>query len=196
MRPLVMDFSGDTAALNQSFEYMFGKAFLVAPITEPDIYEWDVYLPESTSWYDFWSGEHYAGGQTIKTAAPLDKIPLYVKAGSILPMGRLIQYAGQKPADTLEIRIYQGANNAFTLYEDENDNYNYEKGIYSTISFAWNDMKKTLTIADRKGSFPGMPYERNFNIVVVDKNKGTGMDIIEKYDRVVTYMGKKVVVKL
>ncbi len=182
MRPLVMDFNGDTTALNRSFEYLFGKAFLVAPITEPNISEWDVYLPESTSWYDFWSGEQYAGVQTIKTSSPLDKIPLYVKAGTILPMGRFIQYAGQKPADTLEIRIYQGANGAFTLYEDENDNYNYENGIYSTISFSWNDVKKTLTISDRMGSFPEMPDERKFNIVLVSKNKGTGMDAIEKYD--------------
>jgi alpha-D-xyloside xylohydrolase len=153
-------------------------------------------LPNGAEWFDFWTGEKLKGGQTIKKETPIDILPLYVKAGSILPFGPKVQYATEKKWDNIEIRIYEGINGEFTLYEDENDNYNYEKGIYSTISFVWNDMKKTLTIADRKGSFPGMPYERNFNIVIVGQNKGTGMDIIEKYDRVVTYMGKKVVVKL
>jgi alpha-D-xyloside xylohydrolase len=196
MRPLVMDFKDDTAALNSSFEYMFGKALLVSPITEPDITEWNVYLPNAASWYDFWTGNRVNGGQIVKTAASLNTIPLYVKAGSILPIGPKVQYATEKKWDNLEIRIYDGANGEFTLYEDENDNYNYEKGIYSTITFNWDNAKKTLTISDRKGSFPGMLAERGFKIVRVGKNKGTGMDVIEKYDKAITYKGKKVAVKL
>jgi alpha-D-xyloside xylohydrolase len=207
MRALVMDFDKDKQALDINDEYLFGKSILVCPVTDA-MYSKDMkedfgtvkarelYLPNGAEWFDFWTGEKLKGGQTIKKETPIDILPLYVKAGSILPFGPKVQYATEKKWDNIEIRIYEGINGEFTLYEDENDNYNYEKGIYSTISFVWNDMKKTLTIADRKGSFPGMPYERNFNIVIVGKNKGTGMDIIEKYDRVVTYMGKKVVVKL
>lgn len=196
MRPLVMNFNGDTSALNQHFEYMFGKALLVAPVTEPKVNEWNVYLPKSTAWYDFWTGKRFDGGRTIKTAATLDKIPLFVKAGSIIPMGKFIQFAGQKTADTLEIRIYKGADGRFDLYEDEGDNYNYEKGIYSLITFNWDDAKKTLTISDRKGTFPGMPKERTFLIVLVDTTKGTSIEISEKSDKVFHYTGEISVIKL
>jgi len=190
-----MDFNVDTSALNQPFEYMFGKALLVAPVTEPNVNEWNVYLPKSTAWYDFWTGKRFDGGQTIKTAVPLDKIPLFVKAGSIIPMGPFIQYSTER-SDPIEIRIYPGANGEFTLYEDENDNYNYEKGLYSTITFSWNDSKRVLTISDRKGSFPGMLAEHKFNIVRVGKNKGIGINSVETFDKKVTYKGKKVTVKL
>jgi alpha-D-xyloside xylohydrolase len=195
MRPLVMDFKGDTVALNRQFEYMFGRAFLVAPITEPKVNEWNVYLPKSAAWYDFWTGDLFVGGRIITADAPLEKIPLFVRAGSIIPMGNLIQFAGQKSADTLEIRIYIGADGRFDLYEDEGDNYNYEKGIYSTITFTWNDAEKVLTIRDRKGSFPGMLNERKFNITWVSKNNSVGMDPVKKYDAIITYNGKKVEVR-
>jgi alpha-D-xyloside xylohydrolase len=196
MRPLVMDFRKDTAAVDQHFEYMFGNSFLVAPVTEPGINEWKVYLPEPADWYDFWTGDRFTGGQTVDKQTPLDIIPLYIKAGSILPLGPVVQYAAEKKWDNLEIRVYEGANGIFTLYEDENDNYNYEKEIYSTINFSWNDSKKKLTIGDCKGSFPGKLKERKFNIVLVTKNKGEGTFISEKYDKVVIYTGKKVVIKL
>jgi alpha-D-xyloside xylohydrolase len=196
MRPMVMDFREDVSAVAQSHEFLFGKAFLVAPITESGAREWNVYLPKSVDWYDFWTGKRVKGGQTVKAEAPLDKIPLFIKAGSIVPMGPVIQYTGEKSADALEIRVYEGGNGEFTLYEDENDNYNYENGKYSTITFNWNDANKTLTINDRKGSFTGMLAERKFNIVLVSKNKGTGMDQVEKFDKEVTYAGKKSVVKL
>ncbi len=195
MRPLVMDFKNDTSALNRSFEYMFGKAILVAPVTGPGVNESNVYLPEPASWYNFWTGLQYEGGQTVTTEAPLDQIPLYVKAGSIIPMGPVIQYATEKN-DPLEIRIYPGSNGEFILYEDENDNYDYQKGINSTIIFKWDDAKKILTIGNRKGSYPGMLTERKFNILIVSKNNGAGMNTINKYNKEVTYNGKKVVVKL
>ena len=195
MRPLVMDFNGDTSALNQEYEFMFGKAILVSPVTEPKVNEWKVYLPKSVEWYNFWSGEKINEGKTITTEAPIDKIPLFVKAGSIVPMGPVIQYATEKN-DPIEIRIYPGADCKFTLYEDENDNYNYEKGKYSTIIFKWDDAKKTLTIGDRKGSFPGMIAEHKFNIVRVENKKGIGINSSETFDKVVIYNGKKVVVKL
>ena len=213
MRALVMDFAHDKQALDINDEFMFGSSILVNPVTQPMysktevkagdsvkvedfsiVKSKNVYLPKGNDWYDFWTGEKFNGGQTVKKEVPLDIIPLFVKAGTILPVGPKVQYATEKKWDNLEIRIYEGANGEFTLYEDENDNYNYEKGAYSTIQFSWNDKKKTLTIADRKGSFPGMINERRFNIVFVGKNKGTGNDAIEKFDKVVNYSGKKVVI--
>ena len=181
MRPLVMDFIEDTSAIKQPYQYMFGKAFLVAPVTEPDVKEWKIYLPKEAEWYDFWTGEKYTGGQTVNKETPLDIIPLFVKAGSIIPFGPEVQFATEKKWDNLEIRIYEGANGSFTLYEDENDNYNYEQGVYSTITFTWNDSKKSLTINDCQGSFPGILKERKFNIVMVGKNKGGGTLMSEKY---------------
>jgi alpha-D-xyloside xylohydrolase len=215
MRALVMDFASDKNALDINSEYLFGKSFLVCPVTRfmcadtvikgkdssvvanfNKYQSRSLYLPKGTDWFDFWTGEKTTGGQTIERKTPIDIIPLYVKTGSIIPFGPKVQYAAEKKWDNLDIRIYPGANGEFTLYEDENDNYNYEKGIYSTITFTWDDAKKTLTINDRKGSFPGMLAERKFNIVRVDKNKGAGTDVVEKYDRVVSYLGKKVVFKL
>ena len=178
MRALVMDFADDKNALDINDEYMFGKSILVCPVTEPmysknteedfgEIKSKELYLPEGTNWIDFWTGEKFAGGQTISKETPLDIMPLYVKAGSIIPIGPKVQYALEKKWDNLVIRVYEGANGEFTLYEDENDNYNYEKGVYSTITFSWNNSKKELTINDRKGEFPGMLADRKFNIVLV-----------------------------
>jgi alpha-glucosidase (family GH31 glycosyl hydrolase) len=189
MRPLIMDFSGDITALNQPFEYMFGKAFLVAPITQPDITEWNVYLLKSTAWYDFWTGQKYDGSQTVKTSAPLNKIPLFVRAGSIVPMGKMIQYTGQLPSDTIEIRIYKGADGRFMLYEDESDNYNYERGICSTIEFRWSNTSSTLTIGKRNGEFPGMLKTKTFKIVIVSPEEGVGVEVTNKFQKEVKYNG-------
>jgi alpha-D-xyloside xylohydrolase len=194
MRPLVMDFNNDQTALNQSFEYMFGKSILVAPVTEPDVNEWSVYLPKSVAWYDFWTGKHYEGGQTIKTAAPLDKIPLFVKAGSIIPMGKFVQYAGQKSADTLEIRIYKGADGRFDLYEDQDDNYSYEKGNYAIVPFKWDEQRQILTIGERQGNYPNYLQKRIFNIVFV--NESNGFDINNStMKKHVNYSGKNIILK-
>jgi alpha-D-xyloside xylohydrolase len=111
-------------------------------------------------------------------------------------MGPIVQYSGEKPADAIELRVYEGANGKFTLYEDENDNYNYEKGLYSTVDISWNDSRKTLTISARKGSFPGMVTERKFNVVNVARNKVSGIDTEISQTKVVIYKGKKVIVKL
>jgi len=194
MRPLVMDFNNDQTALNQPFEYMFGKSILVAPVTEPDVNEWSVYLPKSVAWYDFWTGKHYEGGQTIKTAAPLDKIPLFVKAGSIIPMGKFVQYAGQKSADTLEIRIYKGTDGRFDLYEDQGDNYSYEKGNYTIVPFKWEEKHQILTIGERQGNYPNCLQKRIFNIVFV--NESNGFDInYSTMKKHVNYSGKNIVLK-
>jgi alpha-D-xyloside xylohydrolase len=207
MRALMMDFANDKQALDINDEYMFGKSLLVCPVTNPmysketkedfsTIKTRELYLPKGTDWYDFWTGEKFAGGQTIKKEAPIDIIPLYVKAGSIFPVGPKVQFATEKKWDNLEIRVYEGVNGEYTLYEDENDNYNYEKGIFSTITFSWDNTKKVLTINDRKGTFPGMLSGRKFNIVKVSTGNGTGMDEVGKYNKVVDYAGMKVIVKL
>lgn len=206
MRALVMDFSSDKKVLNIDDQYMFGKSILVCPVTErmynqngkadfSTVKKRELYLPAGTNWIDFWTGERIKGGQTIKKESPIDIMPLYVKAGSIIPIGPDVQYAEEKEWDNLEIRIYEGADGEFTLYEDENDNYNYEKGLYSTITFNWNDGSKTLTISDREGSFPGMLTERKFNILIVKPGKMNKMDA-EKYDKTIIYKGKRVNVKL
>jgi len=154
-----------------------------------------VYLPEGTTWCDFWTGKSYTGGQRLRFDAPIEKIPLLVKAGSIIPMGPFVEYSTQKPADPIELRIYTGANGSFTLYEDENDNYNYEKGAFSTINFNWNDADKTLEISDRKGDFPGMIQKLTFNVILVKENHGNGLEISTKPDKTVNYTGVKQTVK-
>jgi alpha-D-xyloside xylohydrolase len=191
MRPMVMDFNGDTAALNRQFQYLFGKSILVAPITEPGVTTWNVYLPKAAGWYDFWTGRRFKGGQSVNTAAPLDRIPLFVKAGSIIPIGKLQQYAGEKSSDTLEIRVYKGADASFDLYEDEGDSYNYEQGKYSLISFNWNEKQQALTIGKQLGIFPGSLKQRVFHVVFVDENNGNGIESRPTFSQV-RYTGKSV----
>ena len=214
LRALFMDFNEDKKVHTISNQYMFGKAFLVTPVTRnmyvfSDKEQWkdpyedfsktgtqDVYLPKGTKWFDFWTGEVLNGGQMVTKEVPIDIIPLYVRAGSIVPFGPKVQYSTEKKWNNLEIRIYPGADGEFVLYEDENDNYNYEKGAYSIIKFTWDDAKRTLNIADREGTFPGMLKSRKFNIVVVDKENGTGSVQSTKFTKSVSYGGKKKSVKL
>ena len=153
-----------------------------------------VYLPECEGWYDFWTGKFYQAGQIVDALAPIDIMPLYVRAGSIIPMGPMTQYAAEKPADPIELRIYTGADAVFTLYEDENDNYNYEKGVYATIPMHWDEARQELTIGEREGSFPGMLAKREFRIVWVGDGHGKGLQEGSP-DRVVRYSGKQVIVK-
>ncbi len=126
------------------------------------------YLPKGSTWYDFWTGRSYKGGQNVTLQTALDRVPMFVRAGSILPLGPEMQYVGEKSSDHLELRVYPGADGNFTLYEDEGDGYNYEKGVYSTIDFSWNDRTRTLTIADRQGAYPGMSAKRKFTVVLPD----------------------------
>ena len=193
MRPLVMDFRSDVRAQNTSDEFMFGPAFLVNPVTEPAATTRPVYLPEG-KWYDFWNGSAITGARQITAEAPIDRLPLYLRAGSIVPLGPDVQWSTEKPADPIELRVYRGANGEFTLYEDENDNYDYEKGVHATISFRWDDGKNVLTIGDRQGDFPGMPGSRTFRVVFVAENHGTGVAPSETPDRVVQYFGTRVAV--
>ncbi len=131
------------------------------------------YLPQGTDWYDFWSNQRMKGGQSVTIQATLDQVPMFVRAGSILPLGPEMQWVGEKSWDNLELRVFPGADGSFVLYEDEGDNYNYEKGIYSTITFQWNDKSKILTIGARQGSYPGMLQQRQFTIVLPDGQRQT-----------------------
>ena len=136
------------------------------------------------------------GGRHIQADAPLSKLPLYVRAGSIVPLGPAMEWTTEKPADPIELRIYPGADGDFTLYEDENDNYNYEKGAHATIALHWDDGAKTLTVGSREGSFPGMLAERRFRVVVVAKGHGVGIGESGTAEATVVYKGGKLVVRL
>ncbi|HET7105125.1 MAG TPA: glycoside hydrolase family 31 protein [Terracidiphilus sp.] len=195
MRPLVMDWRTDVDSQNTGDEFMFGPAILVNPVYTQGATGRAVYLPPA-AWYDFWTGARLAGPAHIQASAPLDRLPLYIRAGSILPLGPAMEWSTQKPADPIELRIYPGADGDFTLYEDENDNYDYTRGQYATIQLHWTDASRILTIGARHGSFPGMLRNRTFRIVLVGKDHGVGIDPSPTADKTVTYGGAQVEVTL
>jgi alpha-D-xyloside xylohydrolase len=192
MRHLVFDYQNDTNVFGIKDQFMFGPAFLVNPVTTAGATSRSVYLPAGT-WYDFWTGSTVNGGASMMVSAPLNTIPLFVKAGSIVPMGPNIQYATES-IDPLEIRIYKGQDGSFTLYEDEGDTYNYEAGKYSLVPFTWSESTHQLTIGARTGSYTGMPMSRTFNIVWVGANHGNDVGVTATPDQVVKYDGSQVVV--
>jgi alpha-D-xyloside xylohydrolase len=194
MRPLAMDWRNDVEAQNTGDEYLFGPAILVSPVYTEGATSRTVYLPQAT-WYDFWTGEKQEGGKRIEADAPLSKLPLFVRAGSIVPMGPAMEWATEKAADPIELRIYPGADGDFTLYEDENDSYRYEKGAHATIAMHWDDGAKTLTLGAREGGFAGMLAERRFRVVLVGKEHGVGIGESAAAETSVVYNGEKMVVK-
>jgi alpha-D-xyloside xylohydrolase len=205
MRGLTFDFRNDPNVYNIPDQYMFGPAFLVNPVTQ-QLYSGapagnngksrKVYLPKTSKWFNFWSGEILNGGQTIDAQAPIETMPLYVKAGSIIPMGPNVEYATQKSSEAVELRIYPGADGEFKFYQDEDDNYNYEKGKYATFILKWNDKLRQLTISDRKGTFIGMPQKQVFHVVLVKPGHGANIDITSKVDKIVNYQGKTISIKI
>ncbi|MDM7926117.1 MAG: DUF5110 domain-containing protein, partial [bacterium] len=180
-----------TGAARMQLFWKTPKMFALESETEERKRTRSVYLPAGAAWTDFWTGETAAAGAEIETDAPVEKMPVFVRAGSIVPMGPFIQYSDEKPADPLEIRVYPGADGSFTLYEDENDNQNFTRGVYATIDFAWDDAGRKLTVSDRKGSFPGMLNQRTFHVVLVGKDHGTGVDVTARPDREVRYVGRE-----
>ncbi len=195
MRALVMDFPFDHNALDISDQFMFGPALLVNPVTAAGATTRALYLPAGGNWFDFWTGESQRGGRTIVPPALIETIPLYVRAGSILPMGPDLQWTSEKPADPIELRIYPGADGELTLYEDDGASYAYERGQHSTIPIHWNDANGTLTLGARSGSFPGMLAQRTFDIVLIRKGLGLG-GAVTKPDRVVKYDGTAITVQV
>jgi alpha-D-xyloside xylohydrolase len=196
MRALVMDFPTDRKAREATDEYMFGPAFLVGPVTSYRARSRPVYLPGGVDWYDFWSGSAHAGGQTVDAPAPYDSMPLYIRAGSIVPFGPELQYTTEKKPDPITLLIYQGSDGAFTLYEDDGLTYAYEKGAFARIPIRWEDAAKTLTIGKRQGWFAGALAERTFNLVRVSKEKPVPFSFTPQAERTVHYGGERVVVKL
>jgi alpha-D-xyloside xylohydrolase len=195
MRPLMMNFENDAKVLNIDDQYMFGNNLMICPVTQYKARTREVYFPENEGWYSLYDGKFIAGGQKATVEAPYDRMPIFVPAGSIIPTGRLIQNTTQAQTD-LTIYVYAGKNGTFSLYEDENVNYNYEKGSYSTIGFAYNDQDKTLNIADRKGSFKGMVKERNISVILVQAGNAAGIDVPAKRTNTIHYTGNKISINL
>ena len=196
MQALPIAFNEDPNGYEINDEYMFGESFLVAPVVTEGNSQRSVYLPAGHKWINFWNGETLEGGQSIVNKGHSDEIPLFVKAGSILPWGPDVQYSTEKNWDNLEIRIYPGENGSFTLYEDENDNYNYENGKYTEIPFTWDEATQSLTIGARKGNFDGMLETRTFNICKVSTRMGKGDAHETRYHATVEYTGEEITVSL
>jgi alpha-D-xyloside xylohydrolase len=195
MRPLVMDFPSDAVARRVDDQYMFGPAFLVNPVTTYKARSRSVYLPKA-GWYDFWTGAATAGGRRLDAAAPYETLPLFVRAGSIVPFGPELQYTDEKPSDPIALYVYTGADGVFTLYEDDGTSYGYEKGALARIPLRWDEKARTLTIGKREGSFPGLLAERTFQVVFVSRAKPVGFSFDPKPDRSVRYSGEAVTVRM
>lgn len=196
MRGLVMDFAGDTAVTNIADQYLFGPSLLVNPVYTYGQRSKEVYLPKGTGWYNFYNGEYQNGGNRINAEASYERMPLFVKAGSILPLGPEMQYTSEKPADEITLVVYTGSDGSFTLYEDEGTNYNYEKGAFATIPMKYDEATKTINIGARKGSFNGMLKQRKFHIVWVTKENKKGFDVQPVADQTVLYTGSAIDVRM
>jgi len=194
MRGLAMDFTSDPTVYNIGDQYMFGPAIMVCPVTTYKARTRDVYFPAG-GWYNFYSGMYSEGKQQRVVDAPYESIPLFVKAGSIIPAGPEIEYTGQKPADPITLYVYTGADAEFTLYEDEGSNYNYEKGIYTTIPIRYEELSGTLTIGERPGKYPGMLLTRTFNIVWVEREKPVAFNANSKPDKIINYSGAAMLIR-
>ncbi|GAA4894577.1 TIM-barrel domain-containing protein [Ferrimonas pelagia] len=207
-RLLAFDFREDSQTHDVKDQYLYGPALMVNPVIEPMYYlpgsepvkdaakTRDVYLPEGSQWQDFWTGERHDGGQTLSADAPIAKLPLFVRAGSILPMGPKLQHTGDQPDAAWELRIYLGADGSFQLYEDEGEGLGYQQGAFATVDLQWDDSKRTLTLGERQGTFDGLIKQRTFNLVLVDKTTGIGIEEASKVHRSVTYTGKVQTIKL
>ena len=197
MRGLVMDFNGDDNIYNIKDQWMFGSALMACPVGEYQKYSRNVYLPKQKGWYDFYTGKYYTGGQTIVADAPYEKIPVFVPEGAILPVGPEMEWSDQKKPELIDLYVYAGKDGAFTIYEDEGTNYNYEKGKYATIDIRYNDALKTVTFGARKGAFDGMLQKRRFNVVLVSGNNQQGISLAKApKGKMVKYAGQAVTIKL
>jgi alpha-D-xyloside xylohydrolase len=196
MRGLAMDFPFDKNVLNITDQYLFGPSLLINPVYTYKATNREVYLPATTGWYDMYTGKYFSGGKKITADAPYERMPLFVKEGSIIPFGPELQYTSEKPADTITLYVYTGKDAQFSLYEDEGVNYNYEKSLFSTINMRYSENTKTLTIDDRKGNFPGMLEKRVFKIVLISPGQAKSLDLEKRADKEVQYNGKKLILKM
>ncbi len=195
MRAMVMDFGSEAAVRSIGDQYMFGPSILVAPVYEYKARDRKVYFPSACGWYDFYSGQFIPGGRYLDVSAPYERLPLFVREGSIIPFGPEIEYTSQKPADPVTLFVYTGRNASFTLYEDEGVNYGYERGECTFIPFIYDEVSGELTIGERKGQYPGMLRDRTFNIVWVTRINNIEFDPDMKPHATLSYDGNPVVVK-
>ena len=194
LRGLPMDFPDDPAVRDLSDQWLFGPALMPCPVSEYKARSRSVYFPAG-GWYDFYSGDYYTGGIRRTVPAPYERMPLFVRAGSVIPFGPAMEWSDQKPADAIRLFVYAGADADFTLYEDDGLTYAYEQGAFSTIPIHWDDAARTLTIGDRTGAFPGMPETRAFHVIVVDPAHPHGYDPDAK-GTVCEYRGETVTLNL
>jgi alpha-D-xyloside xylohydrolase len=195
MRPLEMDFDVSYAARTaDQDQFMFGPAFLVSPVLEYKARQRVVHLPIDVGWYDFWTGRWSRPLDQVR-AAPLDTIPVQVRAGAIIPFGPDLQYTDEKPADPITLFVYAGRDGAFTLYEDDGITNGYERGAFATIPLRWDDKSRTLTVGKREGTFPGMLGRRTFQVVLVGRDRPVPFSFTPRPDKVVTYAGEATTVR-
>jgi alpha-D-xyloside xylohydrolase len=195
MKALPLVYPKDVAVRDIDDQFFFGDSLLVNPVTQKSVVTRDIVLPEGDDWMDFWTGRMYRGGQTIVADAPLDRIPILVKEGSIIPFGPIVQSTADAE-DPVEVRVYSGKDADFDLYEDGGDGYAYENGARATIHFHWDNHRNAISIGDRSGSFPGMFKSRTFRIVLVKQGHGVGIGPDTEPDRTVTYAGDRLTVVL
>jgi alpha-D-xyloside xylohydrolase len=195
MRALVMDFPDDPKVRNDGDAYLFGPDFLVAPVTRYQSREQAVYLPAGVTWYDFYNGKTFTGGQTVTVSAPLNHMPLFVKAGAIIPVGPKVQYAAQDVNGSITLYVYTGADGHFSLYEDDGVSYGYEKGAFSRIPIRYDDASGTLSIGARSGSFPGMKQSRSIAVRWISGPSADAANFDTAPDRTVTYTGKALTIR-
>jgi alpha-D-xyloside xylohydrolase len=203
MRPLVAEFRQDPEVDGIGDEFLLGPGLLVSPVTSPGATRREVYLPRDPSlaargtgdgWYDFWTGAFKEAGLRFQAPAPYESLPVFVRAGSILPMGPELQHTAEKPADPLTLWVYTGRDGRFDLYEDDGATYGYEQGQFATIPLSWDEARGALTIGARSGSFPGMLASRQVRVVFVSKEAAVGHSAAPEPAATVTYDGKAVVI--
>ena len=196
MRGLIMDFNGDWQVTNIKDQWMFGPALMVCPVAHYKARNRSVYFPKQTGWYNLYSGEYVEGGQSLIVDAPYERIPVFVREGSIIPFGPEIQYSDEKPAELINLYVYAGKDGQFMLYEDEGVNYNYEKGKYATIDITYDDSSKTITFGKRNGQFNGMLKQRRFNVVLITREQPKALNMENPEGKLVQYNGKAVSIQL
>jgi alpha-D-xyloside xylohydrolase len=196
MRGLIMDFNGDWQVTNIKDQWMFGPALMVCPVAHYKAPNRSVYFPKQTGWYNLYSGEYVEGGQSLIVDAPYERIPVFVREGSIIPFGPEIQYSDEKPAELINLYVYAGKDGQFMLYEDEGVNYNYEKGKYATIDITYDDSSKTITFGKRNGQFNGMLKQRRFNVVLITREQPKALNMENPEGKLVQYNGKAVSIQL
>jgi alpha-D-xyloside xylohydrolase len=196
MRALIMDFNGDREVKDIGDQWMLGPALMACPVGYYKARNRSVYFPRQCGWYNLYTNEYIEGGQRLIVDAPYEQIPVFVRAGAIIPFGPKMQWSDEKAADLINLYVYAGQDGVFQLYEDEGTNYNYERGLFSTIDIRYDDATRTVTIGARKGQFSGMLKTRRFNIVLITPDAPQNLNLENPSGQLVEYKGKEVTVEL